>query len=448
MESRKSRFATAIGLAAALLSASGPAFCMKGGFAVPVGESPVVVPGGPAGGFVIVPGASQGPGLSGSLEGMTSSLPDLASPDVLNGSPEALAGQAEAAVNVYSRPLQGDANSYVARGMAPSDSELRALEAEIQQVHPEVERFRNEIGKVIVGQKHLVDSLVIALFLGEHVLIESVPGLAKTLAAETLGAATDGKVQIIQFTPDLLPSDITGVSAYDPSTGKFHDEKGPIFANIVVADEINRSPPKVHSALIRAMQNRRVPIGKTDYPLEEVFLVIGTRNPIEQEGTYILPEAVLDRFMFLLRITYPSRQEEREVMNRFSTKNQPTAEPVLTLEQVVKMRSLIDRVYVEPNLQDYIQDIVEATRNPVKYKLVGLKDAIALGASPRAPLMFLRAARARAFLDGRKAVTPEDIKAVAPDILRHRIIPSHQAGELTTDQMIQEILDTLDRWRR
>ena len=324
-------------------------------------------------------------------------------------------------------------------------SDIKAIGERIERESAFVTTLVNEIDKVIVGQRAMVERLLIGLLADGHVLIEGVPGLAKTLAVRTLARAINTKFQRIQFTPDLLPADLIGTMIYSQSTGGFTTKKGPIFANLVLADEINRAPAKVQSALLEAMQERQVTIGDQTYPLEQPFLVLATQNPIEQEGTYPLPEAQVDRFMLKLRVTYPSREEELEIMNRMAGGKEPVAQPVVSPDVILKARSLAAEIYVDEKIKKYILDIVFATREPQAFGL-DIAGLIAYGASPRASIYLSIAARAHAFLRGRPYVTPEDIKAVAMDVLRHRVIITYEAEaeELTSEDIVQRILDSVE----
>jgi MoxR-like ATPase len=302
-----------------------------------------------------------------------------------------------------------------------------------------------EIGKVIIGQRGMVDRLLIGLLTGGHILLEGVPGLAKTLAVRTLARGLHLSFSRIQFTPDLLPADVIGTQIYNPRTGEFSIKKGPIFANLVLADEINRAPAKVQSALLEAMQEKQVTIGDNSYPLEQPFLVLATQNPIEQEGTYPLPEAQVDRFMLKVKLTYPSKDEELAILNRMAA-----VEPNLFIETVLSpkdlfaLRGVIDQVYVDDKIKRYIVDIVHATRKPADYGL-DIGPYVQLGASPRATIFLTRAARAQAFLDGRGYVTPQDVKSIGPDVLRHRVTITYEAEaeDITAESLLQRIFDSL-----
>ena len=305
--------------------------------------------------------------------------------------------------------------------------------------------LRSEIEKVIIGQKYLVDRLIVGLLANGHIVLEGVPGLAKTLSVKTLAAALDMSFQRIQFTPDLLPADLVGTLVYNPKEGSFTTKKGPVFAHIILADEINRAPAKVQSALLEAMQERQVTIGQETFPLPKPFLVLATENPIEQEGTYPLPEAQVDRFMLKLRITYPSIEEERRILDAMAvTDKRFDVRPAVKPEAILQAQQVVDDIYVDDKIKDYILSIVFATREPEKYKLA-LKEFIRYGASPRATIYLTVAARAHAFLSGRGYVTPQDVKSVAPDVLRHRLIVSYEAEaeEMSSDDVIAKILNEL-----
>ncbi|WP_041971961.1 MoxR family ATPase [Geobacter sp. OR-1] len=296
---------------------------------------------------------------------------------------------------------------------------------------------------VIVGQKALVERLLVALLANGHILIEGVPGLAKTTVVKTLAGLIDARFQRIQFTPDLLPADLVGTQIYNPRDGHFSTRKGPIFANIVLADEVNRAPAKVHSALLEAMEERQVTIGESTYPLDELFMVLATQNPIEQEGTYPLPEAQMDRFMLKISLDYPSWGEEREIIRRAGhTARNKEMEPVLHPADILRARSAVDALYLDEKIEQYILDIVFATRDPSRCGLERLSRYIEFGASPRGSIYMAIAAKSLAFIRGRSFVTPQDIKDIAPDILRHRIITSYEADidGMTTGSLVAEIL--------
>ncbi len=306
--------------------------------------------------------------------------------------------------------------------------------------------LRAEIAKTIVGQQNLVDSLLIGLLANGHILLEGVPGLAKTLAVKTLAAALSTTFSRIQFTPDLLPADVIGTLIYNPHSGEFTTRKGPVFANIVLADEINRAPAKVQSALLEAMQERQVTIGQETYPLPDPFLVLATQNPIEQEGTYPLPEAQTDRFMLKVRVTYPTPEEERRILDlNARTDALPPPAPVVSPDAILRARATLNDIYVDDKIKDYILSLVFATRDPAAYHVDALVDNIRYGASPRASLALTLAARAHAFLDARGYVTPQDVKSVAPSVLRHRIIPSFEAEaeNLTAESLVSALLDNI-----
>ena len=308
-----------------------------------------------------------------------------------------------------------------------------------------VRRLADEVHRIIVGQKYMVERLLIGLFSRGHVLLEGVPGLAKTLAVKTLAAAIDTKFQRIQFTPDLLPADLVGTMIFNQKEGTFAPKKGPIFANIILADEINRAPAKVQSALLEAMQERQVTIGDTTYPLEEPFLVLATQNPIEQEGTYPLPEAQIDRFMLKLKVDYPDAREERVILDRMSRDDDIVVNKVARPADILRVREVVKDIYIDERIKDYIVQLVLATRKPQDFKL-NLKGLIQFGASPRATIFLAQAARAHAFVKERGYVTPEDIKAIGLDVLRHRIIVTYEAEaeEVTTESIISRIFDAVE----
>ncbi len=307
-------------------------------------------------------------------------------------------------------------------------------------------QIRNEIHKVIVGQEELIDSLLVALLSNNHVLIEGVPGLAKTLSVTTLAKMLEASFQRIQFTPDLLPADVIGTLIYNPKTAEFTTKKGPIFANIILADEINRAPAKVQSALLEAMQERQVTIGNESYPLDDPFLVMATQNPIEQEGTYPLPEAQVDRFMLKVRISYPSKSQEHEILKRMARSKPATGvSPIITLADVRRLRALADEIYMDEKIEEYIVNIVEATRTPDAYRME-LGQFIRYGASPRASIFLAMASKANALMEGRGYVTPQDVKTVAMNVLRHRVILTYEAEaeEKSPEDIISRILQTVD----
>ena len=306
-------------------------------------------------------------------------------------------------------------------------------------------KIRQEVNKVIVGQEKLIDRLIIALITGGHILLEGVPGLAKTLSVRTLADVLGLQFQRISFTPDLLPADVIGTMIYNPKEATFAPKKGPVFTNLLLADEINRAPAKVQSALLEAMQEHQVTIGEHSYKLPAPFLVMATQNPIEQEGTYPLPEAQVDRFMLKCVISHPSRDDERRIMNRFTQKQAATVQAVISAADVQALHDTLDQVYCDEKVGDYILDIVFATRDPKSFKLDSLAGQIQMGASPRATLCLNLAARANAMMHGRAYATPQDVKEIAHDVLRHRIMLTYEAEaeEVTTDTVIDDILTTL-----
>jgi MoxR-like ATPase len=324
--------------------------------------------------------------------------------------------------------------------------EITALNEKIKQESVFIDRLQNEIGKIIVGQKAMVERLLVGLLANGHILLEGVPGLAKTLAIKTLAATMTAKYQRIQFTPDLLPADLVGTMIYNQKDGNFFIRKGPIFSNFILADEINRAPAKVQSALLEAMQERQVTIGETTFHLEEPFLVLATQNPIEQEGTYPLPEAQVDRFMLKVKITYPSRDEELKIMRQNVNFDQIEIQKVITPAEILNARNLIHEVYVDEKIEKYILDIVFATRNPKEYNVPKLSDLISYGASPRASINLALGAKAMAFIKRRGYVIPEDVRAICLDVLRHRIAVTYEAEaeEITTEYVIQEILNKIE----
>jgi MoxR-like ATPase len=323
------------------------------------------------------------------------------------------------------------------------DAGIAATTERIKEASAFVYRLRETIGQVIVGQRYVVDRLLIGLLAGGHVLLEGVPGLAKTLSVKTLAQAISASFKRIQFTPDLLPADLIGTLIYSPRDGTFTTRKGPIFAQIILADEVNRAPAKVQSALLEAMQEHQVTIGDETHPLPEPFLVLATQNPIEQEGTYPLPEAQVDRFMMKLRIGYPSREEERQILERMAvTRDVPEVRAVVEPRDILTARRLVDDIYVDDKIKDYVVSIVFATREPAAYKL-DLGPLIEYGASPRATLALTLAAKAHAFLEGRGYVTPQDVKSIGNDVLRHRVIVSYEAEaeEVDADEVVKRVFD-------
>jgi MoxR-like ATPase len=325
-------------------------------------------------------------------------------------------------------------------------SDIREVNEMVQRESAFVDALIAETNRVIVGQKVMVERLLIGLLTGGHVLLEGVPGLAKTLTVKTLADTMEADFRRIQFTPDLLPADLTGTQIYSPQTGEFTVRRGPVFANLILADEINRAPAKVQSALLEAMQERQVTIGDTTFPLPRPFLVLATQNPIEQEGTYPLPEAQIDRFMLMVKVGYPTREEERLIMDRMSAGPAPRAGKVIGLDAIERARKVVDQVYVDDKVKDYIVQVVFATREPEKAGLRELRDFIQFGASPRASIALNQAARAHAFLKHRGFVIPEDIKAVGYDVLRHRVSLSYEAEaeEMTSEKIIQRVFERVE----
>lgn len=323
---------------------------------------------------------------------------------------------------------------------------LSAINEAIKAQSEFVSKMKSQIGQVIVGQDKLLDGLLIGLLANGHVLLEGVPGLAKTLAVKSLAAAIKADFQRIQFTPDLLPADLVGTLIYNPQSGNFSTKKGPVFAQIILADEINRAPAKVQSALLEAMEERQVTIGENTYPLPQPFMVLATQNPIEQQGTYPLPEAQLDRFMLKLKVSYPTKEEELQIMERMAqTTRKHEITPIITPEEIMKVRLVVDQIYMDAKIKDYIVDLVVATREPAKYNL-DIADYIEFGASPRATISLAIAAKAYAFIQGRGYVVPNDIKMIGPDILRHRIIITYEAeaSEVTVDDIVKRVFDEVE----
>lgn len=325
------------------------------------------------------------------------------------------------------------------------EQEVQALNEKVKRESQFVPELREAIQTVIVGQHYLIDRLLIGLLCNGHVLIEGVPGLAKTLSIQTLAQAIATSFQRIQFTPDLLPADIIGTQVYDPRDHSFTAKKGPIFSNLILADEINRAPAKVQSALLECMQERQVTIGDKTYPMGFPFLVMATQNPIEQEGTYPLPEAQVDRFMMKVRITYPQREDEKRILERVTVEGLPKVKPVVKPAQLKKAQNLIRQIYMDEKVKNYILDIVFATRDPESFN-IPIKHLIEYGGSPRATIFLALAAKAHAFLRGRGYVTPEDVKSIAPDVLRHRVIVTYEAEaeELDSEAIIQRIFDAVE----
>ena len=323
-------------------------------------------------------------------------------------------------------------------------ADRQAVQDQVTVAHESITRLRSEIGRAVIGQSELVDRLIVALLIRGHVLVEGLPGLAKTLVVKALAGSIDASFKRIQFTPDLLPADITGTLIFDPSGGSFNPRFGPIFANLVLADEVNRAPAKVQSALLEAMQERQVTIGDTSYPLPDPFLVIATQNPIEHEGTYALPEAQVDRFAMKVLVTYPSRDAEQTMLRLYlnPVQEQIPIRRVLGLSDIAELSRLVANVHVDDRITRYIVDLVSATRRPVEYRLTALAAQIAYGASPRATLAFAHVAKGHALLQGRPFVIPEDIKAIAHDVLRHRLLLTYEAAaeQVTPDQIVDQVL--------
>jgi MoxR-like ATPase len=322
---------------------------------------------------------------------------------------------------------------------------IQEINEAVERASAWVEPLRTEIGHTIVGQAHLVERLLIALVAGGHILLEGVPGLAKTLSLKTLAGATRARFHRLQFTPDMLPADIVGTLIYNQKDGGFVTKHGPIFANLILADEINRAPAKVQSALLEAMQEHQVTIGEESYPLPDPFLVMATQNPIEQEGTYPLPEAQVDRFMLKVIVSYPSREEERAILDRMATSEPPRpVQPVLETRHVLESRRIVDRIYMDDKVKDYVVELVFATREPRGHGL-DLGSLVQYGASPRATIYLTLAAKARAFLQRRGYVTPQDVKSIAMDVLRHRVMVTYEAEAegLRSEDLVQRVLDAV-----
>jgi MoxR-like ATPase len=324
--------------------------------------------------------------------------------------------------------------------------DVYALNEAIKKESQFVDRTLSEVSKVVVGQREMLEAILMGLLTGGHVLLEGVPGLAKTLTIASISKAISLGFQRIQFTPDLLPTDLIGTQMYDARTGEFRVKKGPIFTNIVLADEINRAPAKVQSALLEAMAEKQVTIGETTYKLESPFLVLATQNPLEQEGTYPLPEAQMDRFMFKVLVNYPKKHDEIEILNRMATDQQPQITSQISHEDLMRARQRCDQIYLDDKLKNYIVEIVMASREPKEYGLAQLQSLLAVGGSPRATISLSRAAKAHAFLRGRGYVTADDIKAIAYHVLRHRLILTYEAEaeSMTTEDVIKEILNQID----
>ncbi len=322
---------------------------------------------------------------------------------------------------------------------------IQEVSDQVRAKAPLIKQTRDEINKVIIGQDQLLDRLLIALLCNNHVLIEGLPGLAKTLAVTTLAQATGTAFSRVQFTPDLLPGDLLGTLIYNPKQGDFTVKKGPLFANIILADEINRAPAKVQSALLEAMQERQITIGEESFGLEEPFMVLATQNPVEQEGTYPLPEAQVDRFMFKLKVTYPSKEEELAIMRAQAVNPANSVTPTITATDILELRRLNTTIYIDPAVEEYIVNLVDATRHPQHYNLA-IDPYIQYGASPRATIFLAQAARATALLAGRAYVTPQDVKNIGPDVLRHRLLLTYEAEaeEIDADALIQQVLATVE----
>ena len=326
------------------------------------------------------------------------------------------------------------------------DLEISQLNKKIQTESIFVHDLKKEIAKIIVGQEDLVNGLIVGLLANGHILVEGVPGLAKTLTVKTMAQAISASFRRIQFTPDLLPADIVGTMIFNPKDGTFAVKQGPVFTNILLADEINRAPAKVQSALLEAMQERQVTISDTTHRLPELFMVLATQNPIEQEGTYPLPEAQVDRFMLKINITYPSKQEEARILDTMARQHIPTLAQVIPVEQILKARETADTIYVDDKIKNYVLDLVQATRVPEKYSLDKIKPWILYGASPRATIYLVQAAKAYAFIQGRGYVTPEDIKAVGFDVMRHRILMTYEAEaeNISSETVLNTIFETIE----
>ena len=326
------------------------------------------------------------------------------------------------------------------------EQDISALNEKIKEESSFVTLIKQEMSKVIVGQKGMVDKLLIALFANGHILLEGLPGLAKTLSISTLANVIDTGFKRIQFTPDLLPADLIGTMIYNQKSGEFIPKKGPLFTNFVLADEINRAPAKVQSALLEAMQEKQVTIGDTTYQLNDPFLVMATQNPVEQEGTYPLPEAQVDRFMLKVKIGYPSKVDEMEILERMGSGEIPEVNAVATADQIISARKLISSIYIDKKVQEYIVNLVFATRNPEEAGIDELKGLIEYGASPRATLALVKASRANAFINGRGFVTPEDVKSIGFDVLRHRVAPTYEADaeNITSEDIVRKIFDGVE----
>jgi len=324
--------------------------------------------------------------------------------------------------------------------------EIREISKKVQQESIFIQELRREISKVIVGQDELVDRMLVAILGNGHVLLEGVPGLAKTLLIKTLAQTISADFQRVQFTPDLLPADVTGTLIFNPKDGAFSMRKGPIFSNLILADEINRAPAKVQSALLEAMQERQVTIGDSTFTLPPLFMVMATQNPIEQEGTYPLPEAQVDRFMLKLNVTYPSKADEKLILERMSSQKIPAASKIVSQEQILSSRAVADSIYMDDKIKNYIVEIVFATRQPQEHRMAEIAPWILYGASPRATIYLAQAAKAYAFLNGRGYVTPEDVKTIGFDVLRHRIILTYEAEaeNINSEAILKRIFETVE----
>jgi MoxR-like ATPase len=325
-------------------------------------------------------------------------------------------------------------------------TEVSVVQQVVRESSRVLQSLVQEVERLVIGQRYVIDRLLVGLLTGGHVLLEGLPGLAKTLAVRSVACAIRANFHRIQFTPDLLPADLIGTQIYNPRSGEFTVKRGPVFANIILADEVNRAPPKVQSALLEAMQEKQVTIADQTLPLEEPFLVLATQNPIEQEGTYPLPEAQVDRFMLKLRVGYPSRTEERQILDRMAVTSPPRdVSPVVEPSQILRLREILDTIYVDDKIKDYIVSIVHATRDPAAFKL-DIGQYIRYGASPRATIYLTLAAKAHAFLAGRGYVTPQDVKSIGMDVLRHRVIVSYEAEaeEITSEEVVKRVFDSVE----
>lgn len=330
--------------------------------------------------------------------------------------------------------------------MTQGFTDIHAISERVQQESLVVDRIIQEMDRVIVGQRYMVERILIGLLCNGHILLEGVPGLAKTLTVSTLARIVAASFKRIQFTPDLLPADLTGTTIYNQNEGVFLPKKGPVFANLILADEINRAPAKVQSALLECMQERQVTIGEETYVLDDPFLVLATQNPIEQEGTYPLPEAQVDRFMLKVKVGYPSREEERLILDRMADAGEVEIAQSVDIEEIKRLRSVVEMIYVDDKIKDYVVDLVQATRFSGRYGLQDMEPLVEHGASPRATIFLARAARAHAFIQRRGYVTPEDVKAVGADVLRHRIGTSYEAEaeEIDSEQIVQQLFDHIE----